>query len=103
EETDVRDVTTTQHFTEPPPRYTEASLIKSLEDNGIGRPSTYAATISTIVDRGYVRIEERRLHPEPVAGIVVDLQVEHFGDYVDLAFTAKMEEDLDEVASGKRP
>ncbi|TME10914.1 MAG: type I DNA topoisomerase [Chloroflexi bacterium] len=103
EETDVRDVTTTQHFTEPPPRYTEASLIKSLEDNGIGRPSTYAATISTIVDRGYVRIEERRLHPEPVAGIVVDLLVEHFGDYVDLAFTAKMEEDLDEVASGKRP
>jgi DNA topoisomerase I len=101
--TDVRDVTTTQHFTEPPPRYTEASLIKALEDNGIGRPSTYAATISTIVDRGYVRIDERRLHPEPVAGIVVDLLVEHFGDYVDLAFTAKMEEDLDEVASGKRP
>jgi len=103
EETDVRDITTTQHFTEPPPRYTEASLIKALEDNGIGRPSTYAATISTIVDRGYVRVEERRLHPEPVAGIVVDLLVEHFGDYVDLAFTAKMEEDLDEVASGKRP
>ena len=103
DDTDVRDVTTTQHFTEPPPRYTEASLIKALEENGIGRPSTYAATISTIVDRGYVRIEERRLHPEPVAGIVVDLLVEHFGDYVDLAFTAKMEEDLDEVASGKRP
>jgi DNA topoisomerase-1 len=103
EETDVRDVTTTQHFTEPPPRYTEASLIKALEDNGIGRPSTYAATISTIVDRGYVRVEERRLHPEPVAGIVVDLLVEHFGDYVDLAFTAKMVEDLDDIASGKRP
>ena len=103
EETDVRDVTTTQHFTEPPPRYTEASLIKALEENGIGRPSTYAATISTIVDRGYVRVEERRLHPEPVAGIVVDLLVEHFGDYVDLAFTAKMEEDLDDIASGKRP
>jgi len=103
DETDVRDVTTTQHFTEPPPRFTEASLIKALEENGIGRPSTYAATISTIVDRGYVRVEERRLHPEPVAGIVIDLLVEHFGDYVDLAFTAKMEEDLDEVASGKRP
>ena len=101
--TDVRDVTTTQHFTEPPPRFTEASLIKALEEHGIGRPSTYAATISTIVDRGYVRVEERRLHPEPVAGIVVDLLVEHFGDYVDLAFTAKMEEDLDDVASGKRP
>jgi DNA topoisomerase I len=101
--TDVRDVSTTQHFTEPPPRYTEASLIKALEENGIGRPSTYAATISTIVDRGYVRVEERRLHPEPVAGIVVDLLVEHFGDYVDPAFTAKMEADLDDVASGKRP
>jgi DNA topoisomerase-1 len=103
DETDVRDITTTQHFTEPPPRYTEASLIKALEEHGIGRPSTYAATISTIIDRGYVRVEERRLHPEPVAGIVVDLLVEHFADYVDLAFTAKMEEDLDEVASGKRP
>jgi len=62
--TTVRDVTPTQHFTEPPPRYTEATLIKALEENGIGRPSTYAATISTILDRGYVRVEERRLHPE---------------------------------------
>jgi DNA topoisomerase I len=103
EETEVRDVTTTQHFTEPPPRFTEASLIKALEEHGIGRPSTYAATISTIVDRGYVRVEERRLHPEPVAGIVTDLLVEHFGDYVDLEFTARMEEELDEVATGKRP
>jgi DNA topoisomerase I len=102
DETSVRDITTAQHFTEPPPRFTEASLIKALEELGIGRPSTYAATISTIVDRGYVRIEERRLHPEQVAGIVTDLLVEHFGDYVDLQFTAKMEEDLDEVASGKR-
>jgi DNA topoisomerase I len=102
DETTVRDVTTTQHFTEPPPRFTEASLIKALEELGIGRPSTYAATISTITDRGYVRIEERRLHPEQVAGIVVDLLVEHFGDYVDLQFTAKMEEDLDEVANGTR-
>ncbi len=102
EDTDVRDVSTTQHFTEPPPRFTEASLIKALEEHGIGRPSTYAATISTIVDRGYVRVEERRLHPEPVAGIVTDLLVEHFGDYVDLAFTARMEEELDEVATGKR-
>jgi DNA topoisomerase-1 len=102
EETEVRDITTTQHFTEPPPRFTEASLIKALEEHGIGRPSTYAATISTIVDRGYVRVEERRLRPEPVAGIVTDLLVEHFGDYVDLAFTARMEEELDEVASGKR-
>jgi DNA topoisomerase-1 len=100
--TDVRDVTSTQHFTEPPPRFTEASLIKALEEHGIGRPSTYAATISTIVDRGYVRVEERRLHPELVAGIVTDLLVEHFKDYVDLEFTAKMEEDLDAVARGER-
>ncbi len=102
EDTTVRDVEATQHFTEPPPRFTEASLVKALEDNGIGRPSTYAATISTIVDRGYVRVEERRLHPEPVARIVTDLLVQHFGDYVDVGFTAKMEEDLDEVARGQR-
>jgi DNA topoisomerase-1 len=101
--TDVVDVTPAQHFTEPPPRYTEATLIKALEENGIGRPSTYAATISTILDRGYVRVEDRRLRPELVAGIVTDLLVEHFGDYVDLGFTARMEEELDEVARGERP
>jgi DNA topoisomerase-1 len=100
--TAVEDVTPTQHFTEPPPRFTEATLIKALEEHGIGRPSTYAATISTIVDRGYVRVEERRLRPEPVAEIVTDLLVEHFGDYVDVTFTAKMEEELDEVARGER-
>ena len=101
--TDVADVTPTQHFTEPPPRFTEATLIKALEEHGIGRPSTYAATISTITDRGYVRVEERRLHPEPVAEIVTDFLVEHFGAYVDVEFTARMEEELDEVASGERP
>ncbi|MFL5680098.1 MAG: type I DNA topoisomerase [Chloroflexota bacterium] len=100
--TSVNDVTPTQHFTEPPPRFTEATLIKALEENGIGRPSTYAATISTIVDRGYVEVRERRLHPTDVANIVTDLLVEHFGDYVDLAFTARMEEELDEVARGER-
>jgi DNA topoisomerase-1 len=100
--TTVREVSPTQHFTEPPPRYTEATLIKALEENGIGRPSTYAATISTIVDRGYVRVEDRRLRPEPVAEIVTDLLVEHFGDYVDLQFTARMEEELDEIARGER-
>jgi DNA topoisomerase I len=100
--TSVQSVTPAQHFTEPPPRFTEATLIKALEEHGIGRPSTYAATISTIVDRGYVRIEERRLHPEPVAEIVTDLLVEHFGDYVDVAFTARMEEELDEIARGER-
>jgi DNA topoisomerase-1 len=102
DETTVADVTTTQHFTEPPPRFTEASLIKALEEHGIGRPSTYAATISTIVDRGYVRVEERRLRPELIGGLTTDYLVEHFGDYVDLSFTAKMEADLDDVAEGKR-
>jgi DNA topoisomerase-1 len=100
--TAVEAVTPTQHFTEPLPRFTEATLIKALEEHGIGRPSTYAATISTITDRGYVRVEERRLHPELVAGIVTDLLVEHFGDYVDVAFTARMEEELDEIARGER-
>ncbi len=100
--TSVDEVTPTQHFTEPPPRFTEATLIKALDEHGIGRPSTYAATISTITDRGYVRVEERRLHPEPVAEVVTDLLVEHFGDYVDVAFTARMEEELDEVARGER-
>jgi DNA topoisomerase-1 len=101
--TTVRDVTPTQHFTEPPPRFTEATLIKALEEHGIGRPSTYAATISTILDRGYVRVEERRLHPELIGNVVTDFLVEHFGEYVDVAFTARMEEELDEVADGQRP
>src|SRR3954447_23582782 len=100
--TTVSSVTPTQHFTEPPPRYTEATLIKALEEHGIGRPSTYAATISTIVDRGYVRVEERRLFPDEIAEIVTDFLVDNFGDYVDLAFTARMEEELDEVADGER-
>jgi DNA topoisomerase-1 len=100
--TTVREVTPSQHFTQPPPRYTEASLIKALEERGIGRPSTYAATISTIVDRGYVTVAERRLRPEPVGEIVTDLLVEHFGEFVDYDFTARMEGDLDDVAAGKR-
>jgi DNA topoisomerase-1 len=103
EVTRVADVTPIQHFTEPPPRYTEATLIKALEEHGIGRPSTYAATISTIVDRGYVKVVDRRLHPEPVGEVVTDLLVDHFGKYVDLAFTAGMEEELDEIARGERP
>jgi len=102
ETTTVREVTPNQHFTEPPPRFTEATLIKALEEHGIGRPSTYAATISTILDRGYVRVEERRLHPELIGDVVTDFLVEHFGEYVDVAFTARMEEELDEVADGQR-
>jgi len=100
--TSVEAVTPTQHFTEPPPRYTEATLIKALEENGIGRPSTYAATISTIVDRGYVKVEERRLRPEEIGEIVTDFLVKYFGEYVDLKFTALMEDQLDEVAGGER-
>ncbi len=99
---EVKDVEGEQHFTEPPPRYTEATLIKALEENGIGRPSTYAATISTIQDRGYVSLVDRRLRPEAVARIVTDVLVEHFGDYVDYDFTARMEAELDEVAAGRR-
>ena len=91
-----------QHFTQPPPRYTEATLIKALEERGIGRPSTYAATISTIIDRGYVTVVERRLQPEYVGEVVTDLLVEHFGDFVDYDFTARMEEELDEIAGGER-
>jgi DNA topoisomerase-1 len=102
DETAVVDVTPAQHFTEPPPRYTEATLIKALEDRGIGRPSTYAATISTIQDRGYVTLVERRLRPEPVGEVVTDLLVEHFGEFVDPEFTARMEERLDEIARGER-
>ncbi|MCI0346761.1 MAG: type I DNA topoisomerase, partial [Chloroflexi bacterium] len=100
--TTVRSIEPAQHFTEPPPRFTEATLIKALEEHGIGRPSTYAATISTIVDRGYVTTKERRLVPEKIGEIVTDLLVEHFGDYVDLEFTARMESELDEIARGER-
>jgi DNA topoisomerase-1 len=100
--TEVVAVTPTQHFTEPPPRYTEASLVKALEEHGIGRPSTYASTMSTIIERGYVRVIERRLHPELAACFVTDYLVSAFAEYVDPGFTAAMEEDLDEIASGER-
>jgi DNA topoisomerase-1 len=89
-----------QHFTQPPPRFTEASLVKTLEEFGIGRPSTYASIISVIRERGYVRIEERRFFPEDVGEVVTDLLVEFFPDIVDLSFTAKMEDELDEIAEG---
>ncbi|MDO8425729.1 MAG: type I DNA topoisomerase [bacterium] len=91
-----------QHFTKPPPRYTEASLVKKLEEEGIGRPSTYAPTISTIQARGYVERDGKQLVPTDVAFMVIDLLTEHFPTIVDLAFTAKMEEDLDSIAEGTR-
>jgi DNA topoisomerase I len=90
-----------QHFTQAPPRYTEASLVKTLEELGIGRPSTYASIISTIQDRGYVRLEDRRFVPEDVGYVVTDGLVQHFADIVDVNFTAQMEEELDEIAEGQ--
>jgi len=95
------EITPEQHFTQPPPRYNEASLVKKLEEEGIGRPSTYAPTISTIQQRGYIRKDGRQLVPENIAFTVTDLLAEHFTDIVDLKFTAKVEESLDEIAKGK--
>lgn len=92
---------TEQHFTKPPPRYTEASLVKKMEEEGIGRPSTYAPTISTVQARGYIVKEGKQLVPQDVAFMVTDLLAEHFSNIVDLAFTAKMEQSLDDVADGQ--
>jgi len=91
-----------QHFTKPPPRYSEATLVKTLEEYGIGRPSTYAPIISIIQTRGYVDREDRRLVPTELGFIVNDLLVKHFPDIINVDFTAHMEEDLDLIASGER-
>jgi len=91
-----------QHFTQPPPRYTEASLVKTLEEYGIGRPSTYAPTISTIQQRGYVEKFEKRLYPTELGEIVNDLLVEYFPDIFNVQFTVQMEEDLDRIATGEQ-
>ena len=92
-----------QHTTEPPARYTEATLVKELEELGIGRPSTYAPTMSTIQARNYVEKEERRFAPTEMGTLVNDVLVEHFPDIVDYDFTAKMEDDLDEIANEHKP
>jgi DNA topoisomerase I len=98
---DVASILPTQHFTEPPARYSDASLVKTLEEHGIGRPSTYAPTIGTIIDRGYVdRDESKKLYPTDIALIVSDLLVNHFHQIVDFEFTATMEKTLDEIAEG---
>lgn len=99
---DLLDLLPDQHFTQPPPRYTEATLVKALEEQGIGRPSTYAPTISTIVDRGYVERIERRLAPTDLGFTVNDLLVKYFPDIVDIGFTAQLEERLDDIATGER-
>lgn len=89
-----------QHFTQPPARFTEASLIKTLEENGIGRPSTYAPTITTILARGYVTRENRQLVPTPLGEVTTKLMKENFADIVSVEFTAKMEDDLDKIEEG---
>ncbi len=91
-----------QHYTQPPPRYSEATLVRALEENGIGRPSTYAPILGTLQNRGYVLREKRRLIPTETGKIVNDLLTEYFPDIVDVNFTARMEADLDHVASGNK-
>ncbi len=94
---------TEQHFTQPPPRYSDASLIQALEENGIGRPSTYAPILATLLQRGYVLRESRRLVPTDVGFVVNDLLIEHFPEVLDIGFTAQMEADLDRIAEGDVP
>ncbi len=98
---DLHDLVGTQHFTQPPPRYSEASLVKSLEKEGIGRPSTYAPIISKIQERGYVEQKERRFHATELGMVVTDLLVEHFPKVMDLKFTGHMEEEFDLIESRK--
>ncbi len=99
---DLARINPAQHFTEPPARYNEASLIKALEKHGIGRPSTYAPTLSTIQDRNYIiKNEQKRFEPTEMGTIVTDMLVKNFPQIVDIEFTAKMEKELDEIAEGK--
>src|SRR5690606_34269396 len=98
---DVVKLEPKQHFTQPPPRYTEAMLVKALEEQGIGRPSTYAQIIDTIVRRGYVTLQDRRFQPTDLGFIIVDLLKEHFAPVIDVEFTARMEEALDRIEEGE--
>ncbi|MCK4840233.1 MAG: type I DNA topoisomerase, partial [Desulfobulbaceae bacterium] len=98
----LKEILPTQHFTQPPPHYTEATLVKALEDNGVGRPSTYAAIISTIQDKEYVVLEKRRFDPTDLGLLVNDLLVKHFPKIMDVEFTAGMEQQLDQVEEGSR-
>jgi DNA topoisomerase-1 len=99
---DIEKIFGEQHFTEPPPRYTEASLVKTLEEYGIGRPSTYASIISTLQDREYVVLDKKRFTPTDVGRVVNKFLTEHFTQYVDYDFTAKLENELDDIAEGAR-
>ena len=96
-----KEIEPTQHFTQPPPRYTEARLVKTLEELGIGRPSTFAPTLDTIQKRGYVALENKRFIPTELGEIVMELMVEFFPGIIDVEFTAKMERDLDHVEEGQ--
>ena len=96
----LQEINGNQHFTQPPPRYNEASLIKAMEENGIGRPSTYATTISTILDRHYVEREQKQLVPTALGDVITQLLENHFTNIVDVKFTAKMENDLDKIEEG---
>ena len=97
---DLLNLQTEQHFTQPPARYTEATLIKAMEAHGIGRPSTYAPTISTIIDRRYVFLEQKKFHPTGLGMVVTEQLEKHFPNIIDPDFTARVEDDLDSVESG---
>jgi len=99
----VRDITGKQHFTEPPPRFTEASLVKALEEYGIGRPSTYASIISTLLNREYVELDRKRFVPTDIGKVVARFLDQHFDPYVDYEFTARLEDELDAIARGEKP
>lgn len=98
---EAKDIKPNQHFTQPPPRYTEARLVATMEKEGIGRPSTYAPTLDTIQRRGYVKIEEKRFHPTEIGEIVIDMLQEYFPEIIDVDFTVKMEDSLDSIEEGK--
>jgi DNA topoisomerase-1 len=98
----LKELLPEQHFTQPPPRYTEATLVKTLEEYGIGRPSTYASIMNTLVERKYTRLDKKRFFPEDVGMVVSELLVNHFTQYVDYNFTASLEEELDQVSRGEK-
>ena len=102
EQLNVNSIHGIQHFTEPPPRYSEASLVKTLEEFGIGRPSTYASIISTLQERDYVLLDKKRFTPTDVGNVVIDFLTEHFSNYVDYDFTAHLETELDDIAANKK-
>jgi DNA topoisomerase-1 len=102
ESLDLAQLLPIQHFTEPPPRYTEASLVKELERLGIGRPSTYAPTLGTVIEREYVEVREKKLLPTALGGVVTDLLVGHFPSIVDYGFTSELEQQLDDIAEGEK-